>query len=119
MDKTTLLFERLVKLVERKNIQSGSNFKVLQQEKVKANISIAGGNGRLYVQPSTEGYDVSLSGQSLEHILTSSLVNFFHRPPDGYKQTNANKGFKKQPYWRTDSFKDVETVCAFYLEVKP
>ncbi|MFA0252683.1 hypothetical protein AB4480_25050, partial [Vibrio sp. 10N.261.45.A4] len=85
MDKTVLLFERLVKLVELHNSQSGSNLKVLQQEKVKANISIAGGNGRLYVHPNSEGYDVSLSGQSLEHILTPSLVDFFHRSPDGYK----------------------------------
>ncbi|PML05254.1 hypothetical protein BCT86_13035 [Vibrio breoganii] len=116
-EQTTLLHRRLILLVTRLNESGYSSIKLHQQNKRKENMSLEGGIGRLYVQPSANGYDVSLSGASIEHLMTKQLEELFGRIPDGYKQTNATKGFKKQPYWRTDNFSHVEVVSEMYARL--
>ncbi len=85
-----------------------------QQSKVLENMSISGANGRLWVQPSSIGYDISLSGKSLESNYYNSMKAIFGRDCDGYKQTNRNTGNITQPFWRADCFRLVQEAFEMY-----
>jgi len=116
MHPTDILKNKLTSLVEEVN-QSKANhsIKFNQQAKKKENMSLSGANGHMWIQPSSEGYDVSLSGQSLEINLSPAMEKLFSKPCDGYKQTNNDTGKITQPFWRTDSFKLV-TQAAYKFQ---
>ena len=90
-----------------------------QQNKTTSNMSLTGGNGRIWIQPHTEGMDVSISGQSLEKQMYGFMLSLFRRDCDGYKQRNATKGFKRQPFWRTSDFMQVKEVAFEYAKTSP
>jgi len=79
-------------------------------------MSISGANGRVWIQPSTAGYDVSLSGESLEKQLYTFMKELFGHECNGYKQTNNNEGTKRQPFWRTSDFKKVRAAVCHYAK---
>ncbi|ELA7884164.1 histidine kinase [Vibrio parahaemolyticus] len=114
MKEVEILYSLLAKEVESLNSKLNKTLALNQQDKVKKHISLSGANGRLWVSPSTGGYDVSISGASLERTLLPVLTAHFKRRPDGYKQKNSNKGFLRQPYWRTNNFGDVQYACELY-----
>ncbi len=114
MHPTDILKNKLIALVEEINNNTKTTISFNQQSKKKENMSLSGGNGRMWIQPSPEGYDISLSGISLEKNLTPYMEKLFGKPCDGYKQTNNNIGIIRQPYWRTDSFKLVSQAAYEY-----
>ncbi|MGV0035200.1 MAG: hypothetical protein ACNYPE_09610 [Candidatus Azotimanducaceae bacterium WSBS_2022_MAG_OTU7] len=110
-----VLKSQLKKIVDDINAgNSSSRVEFKQQRKTTANMSVTGGNGRIYIQPSSIGYDVSLSGQSLERQMCSYMINLFGKNCDGYKQRNATQGFKRQPFWRTDDLSKVRKAIFHY-----
>lgn len=118
MNRTKMVHGQLQNLVERLNKDLGVNLQLNQQKVTKEHMSISGANGRLWISPTQDGYDVSLSGKSLEKQMVPTLERFFNRQRDGYKQANSNTGIYTQPYWRTNDFKDVEQVAALYAKTK-
>ena len=100
--------DQLEELVDSINSRlSSTRIEFNQQPKTKGNMSITGCNGRMFVQPSVEGYDVSLSGKSLENEMHDFLCKLFGKECDGYKQTNTRLGKKSQPFWRVSDFQQV------------
>jgi hypothetical protein len=107
----------LIDIVKEINTFQGSlKITFNQQARQKKNMSFCGGNGRLWVQPVTEGYDVSLSGKSLEKQMYGFMSNLCDRECDGYKQTNMNKGKKENPFWRVADFDKVRKAAYYYAE---
>lgn len=113
MSKEDLLKSRLVALVEEINAQ-GSDYKVkFNQQKVNTyNMSISGANGRMYINPLSDGYDVSLLGESLVEVVYAKIQELFGKPHCGYK----HKGKEYQPYWRTDNFELVKQAVYIYAK---
>ncbi|EJO4031858.1 histidine kinase [Vibrio cholerae] len=116
MNQVDILYSLLNDVVSDINHRFRSSLVLNQQKVTKKHISLSGANGRLWVSPSIGGYDVSVSGKSLENELVPTLTSYFGRGPDGYKQKNANKGFKHQPFWRTKDFQNVQAVCEMYVK---
>lgn len=116
MNQTEILYQSLQKVVWELNDRLALDITLNQQDIIKKNISLSGCNGRLWVYPVAGAYDVSLSGLSLESELSPRLKEYFGCEPQGYKQANANKGFKKQPYWRTTNLNDVAIICEMYAK---
>ena len=119
---TDQIKERLLELVSEVNSLSGDNEDRLvfhQQDKTKGNISVkmAAGSGRIYVQPSSIGCDVSLSGKDLERKMYPFMRNLFERDCHGFKQRNRNRGWDRQPFWRTDDFQKVRKVVFNYAGI--
>lgn len=114
MSKTEILKSKLVNLVNELNEFNNLNLKFNQQDQNLENMSISGANGRLYITPSSIGYDVSLSGKSLEKNLHNSFKELFNQDCIGFKQTNKNTGIITQPFWRTDDFSLVKKAVFLY-----
>jgi hypothetical protein len=72
------------------------------------------GSGRIYVQPSRSGCDVSLSGQVIEREMYLFMRELFWRECDGFKQRNRNRGWDKQPFWSTSDFVKVKEAIRWY-----
>ena len=119
MDRVERLKRRLIALRDEINAHHGSEKVAFnQQDAEKANMSFSGCNGRIWIQPAPERYDVSLSGKSLEAQLTEPFNRLFGKPFDGYKQPNANKGTYTQPYWRTSDFELVRQAAFKYADTR-
>ncbi len=118
MKQVEILYSLLDKIVSDLNASPTFQLTLHQQDVVKKHMSVSGANGRLWVSPSKGGYDISLSGLSLENALTGALISYFGREADGYKQKNSNKGFNRQPFWRTRDFNDVKIVCEMYARTE-
>lgn len=111
--------ERLHELVAEVNAEKlpkSGELAFYQQRVAKGNMSVylTQGNGRIYVQPSTSGCDVSLSGQVIEGEMHPFMRELFGKECDGFKQLNRNKGWAKQPFWRTDDFGKVKNAIRYY-----
>ena len=116
MNQADMVYNLLSGVVVDLNSRFGCSLVLHQQKITKKHISVTGANGRLWVSPSIGGYDISVSGKSLEKELVPTLKSYFGRCADGYKQKNANKGFMHQPFWRTSDFQDVQAVCQMYMK---
>jgi len=111
---------RLLDLLAEINKASGEVGNELhfhQQQKVEGHISVKKdkGLGRIYVQPSSYGCDISLSGVVLEKEMYPFMKGLFGKGCDGYKQRNRNKGWERQPFWRTDDFSKVRAAIKYYV----
>ncbi|MBC8523833.1 MAG: hypothetical protein ISR54_06885 [Chlorobium phaeobacteroides] len=72
------------------------------------------GIGRMYVQPNSSACDVSLSGKVIEVEMYPFMRELFENECDGFKQTNRNNGWFKQPFWRTADFGKVRDAIRYY-----
>ena len=91
--QTEIVKKQLLRLIDEINEKIGHEKIFFAQQRVsKGNMSLKGGNGRMWINPSAEGYDVSLSGASLEKEMYPVLKKLFVRSHDGYKQANSNTG---------------------------
>ncbi len=97
------------------SISDYPGLKVAQQPKRKENLSIIGAHGRLYVQPLSSGYDVSLGGQPLEDELTEKMERLFGAI-HGYKHKHKQVG--PQPFWRVKNLCDVCKAIEAYAGTK-
>ena len=112
---TATLKAQLQKLVDIVNVSSPFyEIEFYQQKMEKRNMSISGGNGRLWVQPAKHGYYVSLSGRSLVKEMSPFMREIFKKKHDGYKQPNSKTGRLDQPYWKTDNFELVVRAAFYY-----
>ena len=114
-----ILKSLLEKLVDSINSDQG-NLKIRfnQQVKQTKNMSLTGGNGRLYVQPAIDGYDISLSGKSLENEMYGFMRSLCNKDCDGYKQLNKRLGKKDQPFWRVEDFNMVRESAYHYAKTR-
>ncbi|SFK48836.1 hypothetical protein SAMN04488079_11274 [Methylophaga sulfidovorans] len=110
-----IVCKQLEKLVDEINA-SNSNYKIKFNRQVKQtkNMSLSGANGRLGVQPSSVGYDISLSGKSIQKQMYSFMKELCNKECDGYKQLNTKLGKKDQPYWRVSDFSVVKKAAYNY-----
>jgi hypothetical protein len=111
------LKKHLQKVVDIVNFSSPFyDLKLGQQLVIKGNIRINGANGTLWVQPSKFGFDISLSGRSLEEQMSSFMEELFSKKCDGYKQRNKRLGKKDTPFWCTDDFENVVKAVFQYAK---
>ncbi len=111
--------ERLTELVNEVNLSKLPKTGELafhQQRVTTGNISVylTQGCGRIYIQPSSSGCDVSLSGQVIEGEMYPFMHELFGKECDGFKQRNRKKGWAKQPFWRTADFGKVREAIRYY-----
>lgn len=85
-----------------------------QQRVSKGNMSFSGGNGRIWMQPVANHYDLSLSGKALIAEMSSDMNLICGRACIGYKQTNKKLAKQDQPYWRVQDFKLVRAAVDRY-----
>ena len=85
-----------------------------QQSVIRANMSFSGGNGRIWITPSLDGYDISLSGASLQKQMYPFMKDRVGRDCDGFKQ--RNKDLKNQPFWRVSDFDLVRQAVIHYAD---
>lgn len=107
------LRKKLSSLAEEINAGK-ARIKLHQQTKVRGNMSFSGGNGRIWVTPCSYGYDISLSGQSLQKQMYGFMKERVGRECDGFKQ--RNKDIKNQPFWRVREFEIVHQAVIRYSE---
>jgi hypothetical protein len=94
-----------------------THIKFDQQPKVKENMYFVGGNGRMYIQPVADCFDISLSGKDLTKNLTGEMEKLCG-PRHGYKQANKKLGKQDQPYWRVIDFNLVKAALDLYAKTK-
>lgn len=110
---------RLEELIKEVNSLSTTNKVELHQQKVlEQHLSIIGGNGRLCVEPVSNGYDIGLSGKCLENKMYRFMCDLCQKECTGYKQTNQRIGKKDLPFWRVESFSLVEQAVYHYAGVE-
>lgn len=105
--------QRLVDLVNSLSPEKPVEFH--QQDVKKKNMAVVGKTGRMYIQPTTTGYDVGLSGKALEESMYQSMKQLFGSECSGHKQTNVRIGKKDQPFWRVDDFDLVRKAVFKYV----
>jgi len=91
MKCTEVLKKNLIHLADEVNTEIGSNIKFNQQRKKKGNMSFSGANGRIWINPFHEQYDISLSGKSIEKQMYDFMCNLCGKGSDGFKQTKPNQ----------------------------
>ncbi len=114
MKNTKILKNKLIQLENDINSNPGFNIKLNQQGKTKEKMSFSGGNGRVWISPFHEQYDIALSGKSLVIEMYNFMRELCGRVPDGYKQTNNNKATFEAPFWRVSDFKLVKEATYYY-----
>ncbi|KNH52092.1 histidine kinase [Vibrio cholerae] len=112
MNQVDILYSLLNDVVSDINHRFRSSLVLNQQKVTKKHISLSGANGRLWISPSIGGYDVSVSGKSLENELVPTLTSYFGRGPDGYKQKMQTKALS------INRFGEQRTSKMFKLYVK-
>jgi hypothetical protein len=118
MKNIEVLKNRLLQLEAEVNSNGEIKIQFHQQSVQKKHMCFLGGNGRLWVSPSSDGYDITLSGKSLENQMYTFMRNLCGKECDGYKQTNAKIGKNDAPFWRVNDFKLVKDAVLHYAETK-
>ena len=116
LHRTEILRKKLEQLQTEVNTFGDNLIQLHQQDRTKGNLSFSGREGRIYVQPISEGYDISLSGKVLEEDMFPFMADLCGTPQDGYKQTRPNF---RQPFWRTPNFDLVRKAVIHYSKTKP
>ena len=86
-----------------------------QQDVSRKNMCVEGCNGKMWIEPMSNWYDISLSGQSLTLEMTGYMEQEFGEK-NGNKQSKPEPSH--QPFWRVDDFKLVEKAVFRYAGIK-
>lgn len=86
-----------------------------QQDVSKKNMCVEGCNGKIWIEPMSNWYDISLSGQSLTLEMTSYMNQEFGEKT-GNKQSKPEPSH--QPFWRVDDFELVEKAVFRYAGIQ-
>lgn len=109
---TDILKSQLISFVAEINESLNCEKLAFHQQSVqKTNISIIGGNGRLYINPTSKGYNIGLSGVSL----TAEMYDYMCELTK--KDRNDKYGFpalKRLPKWEVESFSIVKEAILRY-----
>ena len=103
----------LVREINNQNPSVGLGFH--QQDVSKKNMCVEGCNGKLWIEPMREWFDVSLSGQSLTIEKTPIMLAEFGLK-HGNKQSKPEPSH--QPYWRVYDFESVVRAVYLYADIK-
>jgi len=120
LKEVTLKLESVkMKLLELVNIINAmspiSKVKFHQQDAIKGNMAIMGGeNGTLWISPCSSGFDIGLSGKSLEAEMSGFMCEICKSECTGYKQKNGKVGKMDLPFWRVDDFSLVQKAAYYY-----
>jgi hypothetical protein len=110
-----IVYKKLEVLTDEINTSNANyNINLDRQTRNTKRISLTGANGRLGVYPSTIGYDISLSGKSIEEEMYPFMRDLCGRECDGYIQKNTKLGKKNQPFWRVSEFSLVKNAAYYY-----
>ncbi len=115
MENTKILKNKLIQLESEVNSDFMHNIQFHQQKVTKENMSFSGGNGRIWIQPFHSGYDICLSGKSIEKQMYKFMCDLCGQNHTGYKQTKPEP---HAPFWRVDDFKLVEKAVYNYAKTK-
>lgn len=115
-DRVDNLKARLNDLVSKLNDAGGCHLELHQQAVTRKHISLTGGNGRMYVVPTADAFDIALSGISLTQQLTPVMTRICCQAATGYKQRNAKKQQVREPFWRVEDFATVEAAITEYAK---
>ena len=115
MKNTEILKTKLLYLEDEINSRKDCSIKFHQQDVTKEHMSFTGGNGRIGVSPSSEKYDIVLSGQSIEKQMYGFLQKTCGKDHDGYKQTKPEP---HAPFWRVSDFELVKKAVLHYAKTK-
>ena len=115
MKHTEILKNKLIQLADEVNSEIGSNIKFNQQKIKKENMSFSGGNGRIWIPPFHDQYDICLSGKSIEKQMYGFMQNLCGKEHDGYKQTKPEPHV---PFWRVSDFKIVKKAVYHYAKTR-
>ncbi|UKA12896.1 hypothetical protein [Photobacterium damselae] len=113
MNKIEILRKQLRKIIVEVNTEYNSNLIQDQQDEIKNNQSILKRGtriGRVWIHTSSRGYDISISGQSLEPKLRPAMVKIFGHESIGFKQS------KKQAFWSTEDLEQINQVIIEYAK---
>ena len=109
---TDILKSELISLIAEINKTLSCEKLVFHQQSVqKTNISVIGGNGRLYINPTSKGYNIGLSGLSLTDEMYSYMCDLTG------KVKHDKFGFpalKRLPKWEVESFSIVKKSVIRY-----
>lgn len=111
-DVAKKMLERLRAEIEQ---TTGKALTVTQQDVSRKNMSFKGANGRIWIEPNNDYWDVSPSGQSVESQLAPEFQKLFGRVNDGFKQTRP---IPRQPFWRTTEFQQVKEAALLYSKTE-
>jgi predicted HNH restriction endonuclease len=107
--------KKLIDLVVKINEQHPSiGLAYHQQDVTKKNMCVEGCNGKMWIEPMSNWYDISLSGQSLTLEMTGYMKQEFGEKT-GNKQSKPEPSH--QPFWRVDDFKLVEKAVFRYAGI--
>lgn len=107
--------KKLENLVAKINTQYPSiGLAYHQQNATKKNMCIMGCNGKLWIEPMSNWYDISLSGQSLTLEMTEYMEQVFGKKT-GNKQSRPEPSH--QPFWRVNNFELVEKAVFRYAGI--
>ncbi len=115
MNHTDALKKKLTQLAEEINSNQKSNIKFNQQKITKENMSFSGCNGRIWIAPFHDQYDICLSGKSIEKQMYGFMCNLCSKNQDGYKQTKPES---HAPFWRVSEFELVKKAVYNYAKSK-
>jgi hypothetical protein len=116
MNHIEILKTKLLHLEKEINSRKDCNIITFdQQSRTAKHMSFIGGNGRINITPCSGGYDIALSGQSLEKQMYHFMQKLCGRKNDGYKQT---KPLPHVPFWRVDNFELVKTAVLHYAKTR-
>ncbi len=115
MKHTDALKKKLIQLADEINSNKNGNIKFNQQKITKDNMSFSGGNGRIWVVPFHDQYDICLSGISIEKQMHGFMCNLCSKSQDGYKQTKPEP---HAPFWRVSDFELVKKAAYHYAKSK-
>lgn len=118
-DRVENLKARLAGVASRLNAAGGCHLQLHQQIVTRKHLSLTGGNGRMYVVPTADAFDIVLSGISLTQQLTPVMTRICNQPCAGYKQRNAKKQQVREPFWRVEDFAIVEEAITAYSMSQP
>lgn len=118
-DRVDNVKARLNWLVSQLNRAGGCHMQLHQQRVTLKHISLTGGNGRMYVVPTADAFDVVLSGASLTQELSPFMTELTGKPCTNYKQRNSKKHQRREPFWRLADFALVEIAVTQYSKTQP
>ena len=108
-----ILKSQLEQLVDKINLSLGcEKLSVHQQPATEARLSVLGGNGRLCINPTSEGYKIGLSGIPLTNEMYGFMREITGKPHDIYEFPAD----ERLPKWKVENFSIIEKAVHRYAQ---
>jgi hypothetical protein len=108
------LKSQLKVLVDEVNSSLGHSKLTFHQQKIrKINMSVTGGNGRLCINPTSDGYKIGLSGIPLTNEMYGFMCQLTGKSKHDIYEFPA---LEKLPKWRVDDFSLIKKAVHQYAK---